>query len=79
MNCKAMQRTNVKRFRLVFLFASYMIIACFLTIASSAGQSISTGAQQSVISLAPSPKPPAEIVARRASDSRFENARANYG
>jgi hypothetical protein len=78
MNCKAMQRTNVKRFRLVFLFASYMIIACFLTIASSAGQSISTGAQQSVISLAPSPKPPAEIVARRASDSRFENARANY-
>jgi Bacterial Ig-like domain (group 3) len=87
MNCKAMQRMKAKEFRqglrLVFLLASCMIIACFFTIASiagqsRAGQSTSAAAPRSVISLAPSPKPPAEIVARRASDSRFENASANY-
>ena len=97
MNCKAVQRTNVKEFRqglrLAFLFASCVIMACVFTIASSAGQSsgrqssvrqfsarqsISTAAPESVISLASSPKPPTEIVARRAGDSRFENAPANY-
>jgi hypothetical protein len=102
MNCKAMQRANIKEFRrglrLVFLSASCMIMACFFTIASSvgqsgvgqsslrqssvgqtsAGQSISVAAPRSVISLASSPKPPAEIVARRAGDARFEKAPANY-
>src|ERR1700723_4230068 len=102
MNCKAMQRANIKEFRrglrLVFCSASCMIMACFFTIPSSvgqsgvgqsslrqssvgqtsAGQSISVAAPRSVISLASSPKPPAEIVARRAGDARFEKAPANY-
>ncbi len=82
MNFKATQRTNVEEFRqglnLVCLFAACIMIACFFTISSSAGQSISTPAPRSVISLASSPKPPAEIVARRAGDARFEKATANY-
>ena len=72
---------------------SYLTLACVLgsavlaagqdhtarfTVASSAGQSISLAGPRSVISLASSPKPSAEIIARRAGDSRFENAPANY-
>jgi hypothetical protein len=82
MNCIAMQRTNVKEFRqglrIVLLFVSCTIIACFFTMAFSAGQSISAAAPRSVISLGSSPRPAAEIVARSAGDSRFENAPANY-
>lgn len=87
MNWKAMQRTNVKEFRQgprsVFLFAFCMIMACFFMSAtsvgqSSASQSISAPVRQSIISLVSSPKPSAEIVARRAGDSRFEKAPVNY-
>jgi len=71
--------------RLVLYLASCMIVACFFTAAASVGQSITSGTGQSVaaaprfiVSLAPDWKPQGESLARRASDSRFENAPANY-
>jgi hypothetical protein len=86
MNFKAAQKRNVQKFRqwlrLVSILAFCMIVACFFIVASSIGQSIvsqsSTTEPQSVISLAPSPKPDAENLALRAGNSRFENAPANY-
>ncbi|MGA8151499.1 MAG: choice-of-anchor D domain-containing protein [Terriglobales bacterium] len=82
MNPKALRRTEVKEFRLclrsVLFLASCMIVACFFMVASSVGQAIFMPASNSIVSLAASPKPEAESVARRASDSRFENAPTNY-
>ena len=82
MNSKAVQGTYVSEFRqglrLVLVSTACMIVACFFTITSSVGQSIAHMQQSSVVSLAPSPRPPAESVAPREGDSRFENAPANY-
>ena len=70
------------RFRLLWVCC---IIAGFgFTIASSVGQTVvatqqSVGAMpQSIISLAPSPRPTAQSVAPHAGDATFENAPANY-
>lgn len=92
MNCETSKRTYVSEFRewlrLVLVLASCMIFVCFFTVASSVGQSSSAAPQsvvtrvsaepQSIISLAPSPKLPAEIVALRPGGAKFENAPANY-
>ncbi len=60
-----------------------LILICFSLIGSSLGQSVgaairSIEAQHSIVSLAPSPRPAAAIVARRSTDSKFENVPANY-
>lgn len=69
--------------RSVSLF-SLCTITLFSMVSSSVGQSVE-GATQSIaaapettISLAATPKPSAQTVARSAADSRFENAPANY-
>lgn len=82
MNSEALQRAEVKEVRQwrrsVWLMAACMIVAFSFITASSIGQVTIGAAPPSIISLASSPKPEAESVARRASDSRFENAPANY-
>jgi len=82
MNRESWQRTEVKEsrqwLRSVWFLAACMIVACLFITASSVGQVTVGAAPQSIISLAPGPKPEAEIVARRDSDGRFENPPANY-
>jgi hypothetical protein len=92
MNCRALRRTNLtklrREIRLVVRLTSCVVAACFLTTPSGVGQSTSAVLQsgvsrysaepQSMISLAPSPKPSAQMVARHSTDSRFDKAPANY-
>ena len=89
MNFQTWQGSNVQQSRQwrdsVLPLVSGMIVICSFMIASSVAQSSVTASQpiaaappQSIISLTPSLKPAAEIVARHATDSRFENAPANY-
>ena len=65
-----------------FSFLCLMLV-CFSLVSSSLGQSAgvalrSAAAQHSIVSLAPSPKPAASLVARRATDASFDNVPANY-
>lgn len=82
MNREALQRTEVQEFRhwlrFFLILGSCAMIACFFATTSSAGQSISTARPHSMVSLASTSKPEGESVARRAGESRFENAPANY-
>ncbi len=81
MNCTALPRTKVREFRQwlrsVLLLASCLMVACFFIVASSTGQSI-MAAPKSIVSLASSPRPRVEDVARYPGESRFENAPTNY-
>ena len=68
----------------VLLPAFCLIIVCFSMLSSSTGQSVAATtlsiatAPESIISLETSLKPSAEMVARYPTDSKFENAPANY-
>jgi hypothetical protein len=67
-----------KQLRFVSILASCTVVVCFM-VQQSSGQSVAVvGAPQSIISLAPSAKLPAESIARRPGDAKFENTPANY-
>jgi len=67
-----------KQLRFVSIVASCTVVVCFM-VQPSSGQSVAVaGARESIISLAPSAKLPAESIARRPGDAQFENAPANY-
>jgi Bacterial Ig-like domain (group 3) len=87
MKSQALQRTKIEVTRRglssVLLAAFCLIIVCVSTVSSSVAQSAtsamrSVAAPQSIISLAPSQRPSAEIIARHPTDSKFQNAPANY-
>lgn len=87
MKSQALQRTNAEESRQslesVLLLAFCLAIVCFSTLSSSVAQSAASAVRsiatpQSIVSLASSQRPSAEIVARHATDSKFQNAPANY-
>lgn len=89
MKSQALRCTKIEESRLglsvVFPAAFCLLIVCFFVVSSSFAQSVvtatrsvATASAQSIVSLAPSQKPAASLVARRVTDSRFENAPANY-
>lgn len=88
MHCAASRQKYVPLFsrqlRFVLVWACCMILGFLFTVASSVGQSSvlsqkTVGAvPPSIISLASSPRPTAESIARRLGDTTFENAPANY-
>lgn len=66
------------RLRLFLVLASCTVTICF-TVKPGIGQSIAVaGTRESIISLAPSSRPPQETVTRLSRDAKFENVPANY-
>ncbi|HTX76109.1 MAG TPA: Ig-like domain repeat protein, partial [Terracidiphilus sp.] len=62
------------------LYAGMLLCPVLLAATPSFAQQIVRSAEppQSILSLAPAPRPQGELLARHAGDSRFENAPANY-